>query len=89
MALSVWLWQPSPYALTTIAVNISHPYFDMASGLEIREIVHTGLIACSANSLKNILRWKITKMKLGGLLSDFDKSLEALDLAQIEVEMPF
>ena len=28
-------------------------------------------------------------MKLGGLLSDFDKSLEALDLAQIEVEMPF
>ena len=44
----------------------------------------------SANSLKDYLqRDDITKVKLGELISDFDKRLEALDCVQTQVEMSF
>ena len=62
----------------------------MASELERKRTACKGWATRSANSLKDYLqRDDITKVKLGELISDFDKRLEALDCVQTQVEMSF
>ena len=62
----------------------------MASELERKRTACKGWATHSANSLKDYLqRDDITKVKLGELISDFDKRLEALDCVQTQVEMSF
>ena len=75
---------------TTVSSSYPNNNLTMASELERKRTACNGWATRSANSLKDYLqRDDITKVKLGELISDFDKRLEALDCVQTQVEMSF
>ena len=75
---------------TTVSSSYPNNNLTMASELERKRTASKGWATRSANSLKDYLpRDDITKVKLGELISDFDKRLEALDCVQTQVEMSF
>ena len=75
---------------TTVSSSYPNNNLTMASELERKRTACKGWATRSANSLKDYLqRDDITKVKLGELISDFDKRLEALDCVQTQVEMSF
>ena len=75
---------------TTVSSSYPNNNLTMASELERKRTACKGWATRSANSSKDYLqRDDITKVKLGELISDFDKRLEALDCVQTQVEMSF
>ena len=75
---------------TTVSSSYPNNNLTMASELERKRTACKGWATRSANSLKDYLqRDDISKVKLGELISDFDKRLEALDCVQTQVEMSF
>ena len=73
---------------TTVSSSYPNNNLTMDSELERKRTTCKAWATRSANSLKDYLqRDDITKIKLGELISDFDKRLEALDCVQTQVEM--